>query len=53
MVPKVTELIWDLYMMEFKFRMKKFRFGKVQVCFDAKQPCLELVCGFSGFSKVG
>ena len=33
--------------------MKDFRFGKVRVWFDAKQPCFELACGFSSFSKVG
>ena len=33
--------------------MKDFRFGKVQVLFDAKQPCFKLVCDFLGFSKVG
>ena len=33
-------------MMELRFRMKDFRFGKVQVWFDAKQPCFELVCCF-------
>ena len=29
--------------------MKDFRFGKVRVWFDAKQPCFELVCGFRVF----
>ena len=26
--------------------MNDFRFGKVRVWFDAKQPCFELVCCF-------
>ena len=29
--------------------MKDFRFGKVRVWFDAKQPCFELVYGFRVF----
>ena len=29
--------------------MKDFRFGKVRVWFDAKQPYFELVCGFRVF----
>ena len=29
--------------------MKDFRFGKVRVWFDAKQPCFELVCDFRVF----
>ena len=33
--------------------MEDFRFGKVRVWFDAKQPCFVLVCGFRVFSKVG
>ena len=32
--------------MEFRFRMKDFRFVKVRVWFDAKQPYFELVCSF-------
>ena len=31
--------------------MKDFRFGKVRVWFDAKQPCLELVYGFWVFLR--
>ena len=31
--------------------MKYFSFGKVQVWFDAKQPCLELACGFQVFLR--
>ena len=38
-------------MMELRFRMKDFRFGNVRVWFDAKQPCLELVCGFLVFLR--
>ena len=38
-------------MMELRFRMKDFRFGKVQVWFDVKQPCFELVCGFRVFLR--
>ena len=38
-------------MMKLRFRMKDFRFGKVRVCFDAKQPCFELVCGFRVFIR--
>ena len=30
-------------MMELRFRMKDFGFGKVRVWFDAKQPCFELI----------
>ena len=30
-------------MMELRFRMKDFRFEKVRVCFDSKQPCFKLV----------
>ena len=30
-------------MMELRFRMKDFKIGKVQVCFDAKQPYFELI----------
>ena len=35
-------------MMELRFRMKDFRFGKVRVRFDAKQPFLSeyVVFGF-------
>ena len=51
MVPKVIGLIWGLYMMELRFIMKDFRFGKVRVWFDAKQHCLELVCGFQIFLR--
>ena len=43
MVSKVIRLIWGLYMMELSFRMKDFRFGKVHVLFDEKQPCFELI----------
>ena len=38
-------------MMKLRFRMKDFRFGKVRVWFDAKQSCIELVCGFRVFLK--
>ena len=31
--------------------MKDFMFGKVRVWFDAKQPYLELVCGFRVFLR--
>ena len=30
-------------MMELRFRMKDFRFGKVWVYFDAEQHCFELI----------
>ena len=30
-------------MMTIRLRMKEFRFGKVRVWFDAKQPCFELI----------
>ena len=33
-------------MMKLRFRIKDFRFGKVWVWFDAKQPCFGLVLGF-------
>ena len=33
-------------MMELRFRMKDFRFGKVRVWFDAKRPCFELIGGY-------
>ena len=38
-------------MMELRFRMKDYRFIKVQVQFDAKQPCFKLVCGFQVFLR--
>ena len=31
MVPKVLGIIWSLYIMELRFRMKDFGFGKVRV----------------------
>ena len=31
--------------------MKDFRFGKVWVWFDAKQPCFVLVCDFQIFLR--
>ena len=31
--------------------MKDFRFGKVQVRFDAKEPCFELLCIFLVFLR--
>ena len=30
-------------MMKLRFRMKDFRFEKVQVLFEAKHPCFELI----------
>ena len=33
------------------FRMKDFRFGKVRVQFDAKQPYFELLCSFLVFLR--
>ena len=31
-----------LYMLKLWFKKKDFRFGKVRIWFDAKQPCFEL-----------
>ena len=31
--------------------MKGFRFGEVQVRFDAKKPCFELICSFQVFLR--
>ena len=38
-------------MVELRFRLKDFRFGKVRVLFDAKQPCVELIWGFWVFLR--
>ena len=38
-------------MMELRFIMKDFRFGNVRVWFNAKQPCLKLVCNFRVFLR--
>ena len=36
-------------MMKLRFIIKDFRFRNFRVWFDAKQPCLELVCDFQVF----
>ena len=38
-------------MMELRFLMKDFWFGKVYIWFDAKQPCFVLVYGFWVFLR--